>query len=156
VISDNEAEYRGGGLDCSYGSSPTLANCTITGNLATFGVGGACSSHGSTPTLTNCILWGDAPNELYVDPDDPDLAITHSDVAGGYPGEGNIDADPLFRSWRGFDQLLDPLSPCVDAGDPALEDGISDWHPRWPDWAPNGSPSDMGAYGGPGNAGWLR
>jgi hypothetical protein len=68
----------------------------------------------------------------------------------------HIDADPIFRSYRRFDFLLAPGSPCIDTGDPSIEDGISDSHPRWPRWYPNGTRSDMGAYGGPGNAGWIR
>jgi hypothetical protein len=75
---------------------------------------------------------------------------------GGYPGEGNIDVEPRFVSFRGFDYLLAPGSPCIDTGDPALEDGISDWHPRWPAWYDNGVRSDQGAYGGPGNSRWVR
>ena len=43
----------------------------------------------------------------------------------------------------------------LDFGDPAIEDGISDWHPRWPLWHSDGPRSDMGAYGGPDNGGWL-
>jgi len=57
---------------------------------------------------------------------------------------------------RGFDYLLRPGSPCIDTGDPSVEDSLYDWHPRWPDWYPNGARSDMGAYGGPGNSGWLE
>ena len=56
----------------------------------------------------------------------------------------------------GFDWLLGPESPCIDTGDPTIEDAISDWHPRWPPWYPNGPRSDMGAYGGVGNDGWIE
>jgi len=98
------------------------------------------------------VLWGNEPDQvgghLYGN-------MTSCDVEGGYAGEGNIDADPLFTSYGGFDYLLAPDSPCVDSGDPAIEDGISDWHPRWPAWFPNAPRSDMGAYGGPGNWKWL-
>lgn len=55
----------------------------------------------------------------------------------------------------GFEYLLKPGSPCIDTGDPSIEDALYDRHPRWPDWYPDGARSDMGAYGGPGNRGWL-
>ena len=52
--------------------------------------------------------------------------ITHSNIEGGYPGEGNIDADPLFVAtnlwWNSdppytFDQYyIWPGSPCWNAG----------------------------------------
>lgn len=95
------------------------------------------------------------------------LTISYSDVEGGQSsvvvekgctlnwGDGMIDEDPLFMTFHGFDYLLDVGSPCIDSGDPSIEDGISDWRPRWPEWYPNGPRSDMGAYGGPGNKGWL-
>ncbi len=46
----------GGGVRC-YGSSPTLTNCTITGNSARNGGGVRCSRQ-SSPTLTNCTISG--------------------------------------------------------------------------------------------------
>jgi len=81
----------------------------------------------------------------------------YSDIQGGWSGTGNIDEDPLFtlKSWFGFDYGLRTASPCIDAGDPAIEDDIYDWHPLCPDWYVNGARSDIGAYGGSANAGWL-
>jgi len=43
------------------------------------------------------------------------VKITFSDIEGGFPGAGNIDADPLFKD---TDFNLAPNSPCIDAGDP--------------------------------------
>jgi hypothetical protein len=48
----------------------------------------------------------------------------------------------------GFRYLLRASSPAIDSGDPAIEDGISDWHPQWPAGFPDSPRSDMGAYGG--------
>jgi hypothetical protein len=69
---------------------------------------------------------------------------------GGWLGVGNIDEDPLFISYHGFDYLLRRGSPCIDTGNPYVEDGFD-----WPNWYMNAPRSDMGAYGGPGNVGWL-
>jgi hypothetical protein len=66
------------------------------------------------------------------------------------PGKGNIDSDPLFFYMRGYDYLLLRDSPSIDAGDPLSEDGF-----EWPEFFGNGLRADMGAYGGPGNLGWL-
>jgi hypothetical protein len=103
----------------------------------------------SHPTVTNCILWGDLPDEIYNTVSNP--IVTYSNVQGGFTGEGNIEEDPLFVSFHGFDYLLARGSPCIDAGDPDIEDGRS-----WPIWYNNSIRSDMGAYGGPGNVGWLQ
>ena len=141
---------------CCYGARPFMKNCTISENAAigTLTNGGALYSDStSSPTLSNCILWGNTPDEVFDGGGAPVFAF--SNIEGGWPGVGNIGADPIFRSFRGFEFLLAPQSPCVDTGDPAIEDRISDWHPRWPDWYPNGPRSDMGAYGGFGNIGWL-
>ena len=152
TVSGNTAWEVGGGLYCDY-SSPILTNCVISGNWARSG-GGGLHCDLSSPTLTNCIIWGNDQTEIRGYLSSP--LLTYSNIRGGYEGEGNIDAPPLFRSARGFDFLLGPNSPCIDAGDPGIEDGISDWYQRWPNWYPNDARSDMGAYGGPGNWKWIR
>ena len=163
-ISWNEASQGGGGLYYVASASPTLANCVITNNTANIGAGlysldsaptlnnctltensaledaGALFGQGSNPTFTNCILWADTPNELSAGA--PILA--YSNIQGGWPGEGNIDADPGFRTHGRFDYLLRPGSPCIDTGDPTLTDSLSDRHPRWPDRYANGTRSDIG------------
>ncbi|MAE71501.1 MAG: hypothetical protein CME06_13670 [Gemmatimonadetes bacterium] len=150
LITENMAGGRGGGLYCE-DSSPSLTNCTISGNISIIDVGGGLYCSDSSPVLLNCILWGDDPNEI----EGGTPVLRYCDVEGGHTGEGNIDADPRFRSIYGYDYVLASNSPCIDSGDPTIEDGISDWHPRWPNWYANGARSDMGAYGGPGNGGWL-
>ena len=66
------------------------------------------------------------------------------DYLGCAPGTGSISENPLFVApdtdgnpynddWR-----LQPLSPCIDAGDP---------DPAFND--PDGTRNDMGIYGGP-------
>jgi parallel beta-helix repeat protein len=172
IIVGNTAD-SGGGIIIYY-SSPVISNCTIYGNLATgWGGGGLRAFHYSSPVLTNTIFWGNSASfakEIYIHDSywPSSLTISFSDVEGGttsvfveegctlYWGDGMIDANPMSRSYKGFDYLLHPRSPCVDAGDPSIEDDMYDWHPKWPDWYPNSSRSDMGAYGGPDNVGWLK
>ncbi len=144
----NSANVAGGMYN--YYSNPTVTNCTFTENSAN--LRGGMSNSKSSPMVTNCIFWNDSPNEIA----GQSIVVTYSDVEGGYPGVGNIDVDPRFVSFYGFDYLLQSTSPCIDKGDPTIEDYLYDWHPRWPDWYPNGPRSDMGAYGGPDNKGWLR
>ena len=125
VFSGNSAASWGGGVWNLDHASPALINCTFTGNSAA-NVGGAMSSQTeSNPTLTNCILRGDYPEEIY-EAGGSDSVITYSNVQGGWPGEGNIDADPLFVDPDGPDNIsgtedddvrLSPGSPCIDAAD---------------------------------------
>jgi hypothetical protein len=58
---------------------------------------------------------------MYLSPSVTTL-VTFCNIAGGWPGEGNIDADPLFVDAPGYDLHLRPGSPCVDAGDSEIAD----------------------------------
>jgi len=166
LIVDNYAGHEGGGLSCQ-DTEATIVNNTITGNSADDGGGIYCRDN-STLVVTNTVLWGNEAvvgKEIYVGRgwDPSTVTISYSDVEGGQAlvyvednctldwGEGMIDSDPFFISFSGFDYLLRRGSPCIDSGDPSLEDGIN-----WPVWYQNASRSDMGAYGGPGNVGWLQ
>ncbi|MFH1745412.1 MAG: right-handed parallel beta-helix repeat-containing protein [Planctomycetota bacterium] len=56
TISGNSAYLHGGGVHC-YSSSPTITNCTISGNSAERG-GVYC--YDSSPTITNCTISGNS------------------------------------------------------------------------------------------------
>ena len=58
--SDSGPPHESGGGMFNSGSSPTLVNCTITGNSASYGGGGMYNAAYSAPTLTNCIFAGNA------------------------------------------------------------------------------------------------
>ncbi|UCG49159.1 MAG: right-handed parallel beta-helix repeat-containing protein [Phycisphaerales bacterium] len=100
VISGNSAVNGGGGIWCA-GGAPVVINCTITGNA---GYGINCSSD-SNPAISNCILWDNQPGQMRVYKRGFEVAF--SDVEGGWPGRGNIDADPCFAVDGFWD--VDPL-----------------------------------------------
>jgi hypothetical protein len=138
----------GGGIHCDYNSFPIIVNNTITGNTAFHWGGGIFGRSNANPTITNNIIWeNNAPMhaELYFSGGNP--PVTYSDIKGGWPGEGNIDADPLYIA-PGFDNYyLRTNSPCIDNGDTTKLDSC-----RPP--GIGGERSDMGAYGGENNCGW--
>jgi len=71
-------------------SSPTLVNCTFSGNWAV-----SCGGiHNTTadPRLVSCILWQNSGQQIA----GGSPLVTYSCVQGGWPGVGNVDADPLF------------------------------------------------------------
>jgi len=98
--------------------------------------------------VTNCILWGDNPDEIFnVEGSTP--SVTYSNIQGGYPGEGNIDLDPLFVNVTTGDFHLQQGSPCIDAGTngaPELPDTDFEGDPRVVDGDNDGTATvDMGA-----------
>lgn len=140
TMNANSVDNTGGGVYCAH-SNPTMLNNTITGNFAYSGGGIYCAF--SDPAIANTILWGDTAShgpEIYVQSGNP--TVTYCDVDGGWPGEGNIDADPMFRNPEGGDFRLLWGSPCIDAGDPNSP----------PDQ--DGTRADMGAFYHPGLLFW--
>jgi hypothetical protein len=76
------------------------------------------------------------------------LTATYSDIDVSYSGTGNINADPLFTDTTFF--ALSPVSPCIDAGNPAapLNDAtVTANMAQFPSMG--AETNDMGAYGGP-------
>jgi len=97
LISGNTASRNGSGIDCIE-TSLTATNCTIAGNMCEEGAGAVQVSHKGGLRIANSILWSNRPKEVsfkYGRSEGP-LVILHSDVRGGWEGESNFDADPLF------------------------------------------------------------
>ncbi len=94
-----------------------LANCTFAQNSAARGTALAYDlfSVRKTGEIANCILL-DQPNQISINPDSV-ITITYSDVNGGYPGQGNIDADPCFVAAGYWADANDP-SITVESDDP--------------------------------------
>ncbi|MBN2271229.1 MAG: hypothetical protein JXN61_11485 [Sedimentisphaerales bacterium] len=90
-------------------SNPILSNCTFVGYSSSMRV-----FESSKPVINNCIFWSDLLGEEI----GSDTAlITYSNIRGGYPGEGNINADPCFADEDYGNYRPQPDSPCVNAGD---------------------------------------
>ena len=146
VILNNKAWYGAGICNFSH-SSPVLENVTVHTNIAEVSGGGIYGDYYSVPVINNSIIYQNTPNEI-----DGEAEASYSDIKGGWEGEGNIDADPLFCSTWPFPCELKAGSPCIDAGVPdttglnllpcdrlgncRLWDGDGDGTPR----------VDMGAY----------
>jgi hypothetical protein len=145
TFSGNTGDGGGGGM-YNENSNPVLTNTTFSGNSVGGSDGaGMYNAFGSSPIIRNSILYGDEGDEIYSHSSMP--AVSYSDVQGGYPGVGNIDADPLLGPLAnngGFTQTmaLGAGSPAIDAGDDTTcaatdQRGV----PR-----PQGSHCDLGAY----------
>lgn len=121
TFSNNSANVSGGGLYNHY-SSPRLVNVTFTQNSSNFDGGGMFNENSSLPTMTNSILWGNTPDQINKDSETLS-PVTYSIVQRGYPGEGNLDVNPLLGNLQkngGFTEThaLQAESPAIDAGNP--------------------------------------
>ena len=118
TFAGNSAAYfdtaMGGGM-YNDASSPDLTNCSFASNSADDSGGGMYNASASSPALTNCILWDNTPDQVSNSSSSP--VVTYSDVEGGYPGETNINENPLFVDPDNGDYHLGPDSPCIDVGD---------------------------------------
>ncbi len=141
LIVDNRAQEGGGGGSVEYGQLE-VNHCTVTRNSGGFNNGW----HGAARIeVNNSIFYSNGRGADIIGGYEP-ITISYSVIEGGEGGvafdvdgelewgNGNIDADPLFRDAENGDFRLAEDSPCIDAGDPDSE----------PD--PDGSRADMGAF----------
>jgi len=166
TFSGNLAGNNGGGMCNICMRLPLLTNCTFSGNIANGAGGGIHASGGciyyisDIPQILNCIFCGDTAaygNEISLVtlsisyPSGASLtcasriSVGYSDIQGGWPGLGNIDADPCFVDPENGDYHLLVGSPCIDAGDPNY---IAEPNETDLDGKPRviGGRIDMGAY----------
>ncbi|RJP79695.1 MAG: T9SS C-terminal target domain-containing protein [Candidatus Zixiibacteriota bacterium] len=130
LIHENHAHYQGGGISFGNESNihPIVRNNTIINNIAQYYPaqgGGIFVSLPHQIEISNCIVYGNIPDQVYCYGSGVPI-LSYSNIQGGYPGTGNINADPLFVSGPGGDYYLSQTaagqiqqSPCVNAGDPA-------------------------------------
>ena len=111
VFGSNTASSDGGALFVDGISTIRVVNCTLSNNVATGNGSGIFSGAFVNTTVTNCILWGNVGSELA-----GPATVTFSNVQGGFAGQGNIAANPLFLNPLNTDLRLNCGSPCLDAG----------------------------------------
>jgi len=112
-------EGKGGGGIYTEASSPTISNCTITGNTGSFGAGVYCLI--ASPTLTNCIITynsGRSGAGIFIDGSSPTLVNcmisynTASENGGG-----------VCTSNDGSTTSLPVLTNCTIVGNSANDGG---------------------------------
>lgn len=162
LIADNTAQ-AGGGILADQFDYMQLANCTVAGNRlsgAAASSAGGIDSSGGDITIRNSIVWHNDGQAISLVDSTSANPVLFSDIEGNYPGQGNINVDPLFASpatgdyhLKSFTGRYEPRwdrwvaeadirnhSPCIDAGDPQDPVGAETF--------PNANRINMGAYGG--------
>ncbi len=186
--------HRDCGLEVGNQSTLSLDHCVVAGNAGaglrstpvkgrrllyskvgltqcTFAQNRGYALDGDEFTVANSILYGNGSAAGNVQITGGNVAVSYSDVQGGFGGGSNIDADPLFVTpgmwtdpntyvpgdyhlksqaghWDGATRswvLDDVTSSCIDAGDPNAAFSLEP--------APNGDRANLGAYGNTAEAG---
>jgi hypothetical protein len=167
----NMADEAGGAIYVEMeGAETTVASSTTSANWAP-NAQGCYAGAQARLSVINTILW-DGGDEIGL-AENALAEVTYSDVQGGWPGEGNIDADPLFANPLPLDPniaITTSLGLLV-YGDYHLRSQTGRWDPNSQSWVqddvispcidagdpntpvgdepePNGGRINMGAYGG--------
>ena len=136
----------GGAILSAWDCTPSFINSTIVNNSNKWPSGHSITNQNNAiSTLTNCIIWENPSGSSSAGFSWYDVnqnIITYSLVYGGFTGEGNISANPLFVDEANGDYRLQLTSPAVNTGSNAANDETSDLdaNPR------KESRIDMGAY----------
>lgn len=151
IIAGNIASWFGGGISLREELTGVVENNILIGNKALQGGGGIFfDNYTKTVVQNNIIAFNSDGFYSYYSYTDPTSMynLFFENSGGNYlgyaePGDSEIEADPLFISflddsdWTNDDFHLATGSPCVNAGNPEII--YND---------PDGSPNDIGAYGG--------
>ncbi|NQT81867.1 right-handed parallel beta-helix repeat-containing protein [bacterium] len=136
------------GLWCGDVSQVELVNCTVSGNARGVGLM-YCEPY--TQEATRCIIWGNGEDVVLEGSErgSSSLMARYCDIGGGWEGNENIDADPLFQDADAGNFRLRPASPCIDSDYGAYGDLILahdlDGNPRVA-YGGKGGGVDLGAY----------
>ncbi len=104
----------------------TIVNCAFVGNIANEAGGAIYNRAGANPKVINCVFVDNTPRDIVQTGGTSAIPISHSVLAGGWEGEGNVDGIALFVddlgpdgvAWTGDEDYTPaPGSPAIDMGD---------------------------------------
>jgi len=140
----NRATGRNGAAVHCTDSDAAFVNCTIVDNHVPEEGSAMCLTD-SDIVLTNCIVRGIGSAGICLEGDSNPL-VTYTNVAGGWPGPGNIDVALLFAQ-RGYWAVPDDPGIAAEPahagavwidGDYHLQSEAGRWHPPGESWVNDG------------------
>ncbi|MBN2413510.1 right-handed parallel beta-helix repeat-containing protein [candidate division KSB1 bacterium] len=152
LIVDNQSAGGGGGVVCNSEPNAVLIHNTICNNSAADGGGGIICGGRACPVIINTIICGNTAgwNEQIDTWDETSMpCFYYCNIEGGqgkFPGENNMDNDPVFSTHEDSTFCLTHDSPCNGAGTDSVEvDGIWYYAPLT-DLAGNPRPNPAGSH----------
>ena len=140
LIYDNNSSW-GGGVYADIDANVYIKNSTIAYNSASVGNGLMVYAYAYMYVENSIVQFNNSVNTW----SSASISISYSNVEG-IGGNGSIDTDPLFVDHTNGDFSLQPESPCIDAGDPDIDNDGEDYNTDIDDQDPDGTRIDMGAY----------
>ncbi|MEM8898590.1 MAG: choice-of-anchor Q domain-containing protein, partial [Bacteroidota bacterium] len=130
---------RGGGIYVGTNGALDMANATFVNNRTGADTGSSLHNRGKARVVSS-IFFKDRQFPIL---SEGQISVTYSNVHGGFPGTGNIDADPLYHNPSAGDFSLTTGSPSINTGSAVSLSGSFDilGNARIVDAA-----IDMGAY----------
>lgn len=128
------------GVSCAGGATVEAQNATVTNA----GWKGIEATDGGAVTLVDCIVWGNPFGDI--SQAGGTIEATFSNIGDELPGEGNINANPLFEQGPLGDFYIDSDSPCVNSGSDTAENLGLDSRTTSPTGEPDTGTVDMGFH----------
>ena len=159
LFSGNIASRGGAIYNYCSNSLPTFTNCTFSGNSASEESSVIHNRTDCTPTLINCIVWHNSSVGTAIS---SGCTVAYSNIQGGWPGEGNINLEPLFANLGYWADVNDPNIVVESnqpnagwvAGDYHLKSQAGRWDPNSRSWVVDDITSSCIDAGDP-NSDWT-
>ncbi|HHT03498.1 MAG TPA: hypothetical protein GX005_04160, partial [Bacteroidales bacterium] len=114
ILFTNNRVNNYGGAVYSSASDLEFYNCLFYDNYSDYWSGAIYGANTGAVKVFNSIAWNNDSGNYYSQ--FYNVSTSNSIVQGGYPGIGNIDADPLFMDPENGNFMLRDGSPAIDAG----------------------------------------
>jgi len=126
VIRNNLLLNSGDGISCYAAINCVFNQNTIVNCVSGVRVWERTAGQGAGQAVgTNNIIWGNAANVVLTEAGRFDASYSDIEGVSVYPGEGNINADPLFVAPASLDYRLASGSPAAGTGAGGVNMGVS-------------------------------
>jgi hypothetical protein len=106
LVAENQSDTSGLSDGAGVDGLVVMKNCSVVNNI-----GGQGMANADNSTVTNTIIYGNEGGQI----GSSSVTVAYSNIQDGFPGEGNMNEDPMFES-ESDGYHISENSPCVDRG----------------------------------------